>query len=87
MEKIVNRDYQLLSGYSMPVLGLGTWRLAGATCERIVSAAVELGYRLIDMNSRNGTYVNGVRILEHPLASFDEIQIGSTKIKFLIHVY
>ena len=45
---------------------------------------VGLGYRLIDLNSRNGTYVNGIRILEHPLGSFDEIQIGSTKIKFLI---
>lgn len=46
---------------------------------------VGMGYRLIDMNSRNGTYVNGMRILEHPLSSFDEIQIGSSKIKFLIH--
>jgi 2,5-diketo-D-gluconate reductase B len=52
--KIVNQNYQLLSGYSMPVLGLGTWRLAGATCERIVSAAVELGYRLIDTAERYG---------------------------------
>jgi pSer/pThr/pTyr-binding forkhead associated (FHA) protein/tetratricopeptide (TPR) repeat protein len=46
---------------------------------------VGMGYRLIDMNSRNGTYVNGMRVLEHPLASFDEIELGSTKIKFLIH--
>lgn len=46
---------------------------------------VGMGYRLIDMNSRNGTYVNGMRILEHPLNSFDEIQIGHSKIKFLIH--
>lgn len=46
---------------------------------------VGMGYRLIDLNSRNGTYVNGVRILEHPLNSFDEILIGNSRIKFLIH--
>ncbi len=46
---------------------------------------VGIGYRLIDLNSRNGTYVNGVRILEHPLSSFDEIQIGNSKIRFFIH--
>lgn len=43
------------------------------------------GYRLVDLNSRNGTFVNGMRVLEHPLTSFDTIQIGDTKIKFLIH--
>lgn len=48
-------------------------------------ARVGMGYRLVDMESRNGTFVNGMRVLEHPLASFDEIQIGSSKIKFLIH--
>lgn len=47
-------------------------------------ARVGNGYRLIDLSSRNGTFVNGVRVLEHPLVSFDEIQIGSTKIQFLI---
>lgn len=45
---------------------------------------VGAGYRLVDNNSRNGTYVNGMRILEHPLSSFDEVQIGRTKFKFLI---
>ena len=48
-------------------------------------ARVGMGYRLIDLNSRNGTYVNGMRVLEHPLNSFDEIQIGNSRIKFLIH--
>jgi diketogulonate reductase-like aldo/keto reductase len=32
----------------MPVLGLGTWELTGKTCEKIVSKALELGYRHID---------------------------------------
>ncbi len=43
-----------------------------------------LGYRVMDLNSRNGTYVNGMRILEHPLSSFDVIELGESKIKFLI---
>ena len=47
-------------------------------------ARMGMGYRLIDLESRNGTYVNGVRVLEHPLSSFDVIEIGRTKIKFLI---
>lgn len=47
-------------------------------------ARVGNGYRLIDLESRNGTYVNGVRILEHPLNSFDVIELGNTRIKFLI---
>lgn len=42
------------------------------------------GYRLIDLNSHNGTYVNGMRILEHPLASYDIIALGHSEIKFLI---
>src|SRR5690606_29659285 len=46
---------------------------------------VGMGYRLVDLDSRNGTFVNGMRVLEHPLASFDEIQIGASKIRFLVH--
>lgn len=45
---------------------------------------VGMGFRLIDLNSRNGTFVNGVRVLEHPLNSFDVIELGNTKMKFLI---
>lgn len=48
MDSIVNQSYELLSGYSMPVLGLGTWQLVGSTCERIVKTAIELGCRHID---------------------------------------
>ncbi len=45
---------------------------------------VGMGFRLIDLDSRNGTYVNGMRILEHPLTSFDQIELGKTKIQFLV---
>ena len=39
---------KLNSGYSMPVLGLGTWTLRDETCEAAVYTAIKCGYRLID---------------------------------------
>ncbi len=48
MQRIIDQDYELRSGYAMPVLGLGTWQLTGSACERIVHKAIELGYRHID---------------------------------------
>jgi diketogulonate reductase-like aldo/keto reductase len=48
MNSIMDQSYRLPSGYPMPVLGLGTWGLVGAACERIVSQALELGYRHLD---------------------------------------
>lgn len=35
-------------GARIPSLGLGTWRVLGATCARIVEQALRLGYRHID---------------------------------------
>lgn len=36
------------AGVSIPALGLGTWRLAGAACADIVARALGLGYRHLD---------------------------------------
>src|SRR5882724_1721937 len=36
------------NGARIPLLGLGTWDLRGATCARIVEQALRLGYRHID---------------------------------------
>lgn len=41
-------DVKLNSGYSMPVLGLGTWTLNDAQAESCVYHALKVGYRLID---------------------------------------
>ena len=35
-------------GAMVPALGLGTWQLNGAQCTRMVSAALDMGYRHID---------------------------------------
>ncbi len=36
------------------------------------------GWRLVDLDSRNGTFVNGERVQQVPLQSGDRIQIGTT---------
>ncbi len=58
--------------------------------DRVVSkahCAIELingRYSVYDTGSRNGTYVNGVRISSRrPLKDTDEIAIGSTRLKFI----
>lgn len=38
----------LNSGYTMPILGLGTYSLTGDTCKTAVLSALSQGYRLID---------------------------------------
>ncbi|MBL4845287.1 MAG: FHA domain-containing protein [Planctomycetes bacterium] len=40
------------------------------------------GYRISDLNSSNGTTVNGTRITSHQLVDGDEVQIGSTLMRF-----
>jgi len=37
-----------IQGVTMPALGMGTFQLAGAECERAVSRALEIGYRHLD---------------------------------------
>ena len=38
----------LISGHSMPLLGLGTWQLRGQACKKAIQMAYELGYRHFD---------------------------------------
>ena len=39
-------------------------------------------YRIVDLNSLNGTYVNGRRVREQPLKEGDVIRIGSSQFLF-----
>lgn len=39
---------QLLSGYDMPIVGLGTWQAKAEDIENVVTFALEIGYRHID---------------------------------------
>ncbi len=46
----------LASGYTVPYLGLGTWRLVGDDCARIVREALALGYNHIDTADMYGNH-------------------------------
>ena len=41
-------EVTLSDGGVMPMVGLGTWPMDDAECERVVAEAIDLGYRLID---------------------------------------
>lgn len=41
----------LNDGYDFPLLGLGTYKLQGEECKRVIRRAIELGYRHIDTAS------------------------------------
>ncbi|WP_227356839.1 aldo/keto reductase [Haladaptatus salinisoli] len=41
-------EYETIRGEQIPKIGLGTWRMEGATCRNAVSTALELGYRHVD---------------------------------------
>jgi len=40
------------------------------------------GYLLVDLNSTNGSRVNGARVASHDLQDGDEIMLGNTRIRF-----
>lgn len=45
----MNMPYkQLSSGIDVPILGLGTWQLQGATCVEVIKKAFAIGYRHFD---------------------------------------
>ena len=37
-----------VKGFSIPIVGLGTWELRGRDCARLTEQAIKLGYRHID---------------------------------------
>ena len=42
------KNIKLASGHEIPIFGLGTWKLNGSLCERVVKIAIDLGYTHID---------------------------------------
>jgi len=55
-------------------------RKASAAHCRIERGA--LGFEVFDLESQNGTYVNGLRVRKHPLRPGDLLQVGETKLRF-----
>ena len=57
-------EFQMIKGEKVPSLGLGTWRLSGEECVRVVECALALGYRHIDtaqMYANEGEVGRGLR--------------------------
>ncbi len=51
-------------------------------------AAIEVdhrGYRVVDTESKNGVYVNNIRVIDAFLSDGDVIQIGSVRLLFRLH--
>lgn len=48
----------------------------------LIIEPTEVGYRIRDLKSHNGTYLNGDRISEEPLRSWDTARLGRTLIFF-----
>ncbi len=65
----------LNDGTTIPQLGLGTYRLDADTAERVVSEALELGYRHIDTASLYGNEVGVGRAIASSGLSRDEIYV------------
>ncbi len=42
------QEHELLTGGTMPGIGLGTWKMDDDIAERAVTSAVQVGYRMID---------------------------------------
>jgi 2,5-diketo-D-gluconate reductase B len=47
-EQLSTKRYTLSDGTTIPLVGLGTYRLTGVECEKIVRLALDIGYRHID---------------------------------------
>ncbi len=45
---MVNETVKLASGFSMPLVGFGLWKVDQKTTADIVYAAIQTGYRLFD---------------------------------------
>ena len=70
-----SKTVKLNSGYKMPVIGLGTYRLTGNICMEAVKAALKCGYRLIDTASFYENEVNIGKAVENSEISRDKIFI------------
>lgn len=76
-----------VGGKSVQILGRGAstditiWDIRSSRAHCRIDRLPD-GFRISDLNSSNGTTVNGKRITSHQLIEGDEIQIGSTVLRF-----
>ena len=85
-----------LKGKSFDVTGIGTYTIGRKDCDIILDdervsrkhASVviirEAQYAVQDLASRNGTFVNGVRLTRRNLQHNDLVRIGNTTLRFTV---
>ncbi len=83
-------------GRSFDITGIGTYTIGRKDCDVVLDddkisrkhASIviirENQYAVTDLASRNGTYVNGVRLTRRNLQHNDLIRVGSTTLRFTV---
>ncbi len=71
---MVARTIELPSGFSIPTLGLGTWRLLEEEGLRAISAALAMGYRHID----TAEMYNNQEIVGRAIAGYERAELFIT---------
>ena len=76
----LRRDVTILGRQQADVLIADT-EISSTHCQ---IQRIQGAYHLFDMNSTNGTFVNGAKVIKHMLHHGDVITIGKTEIEFLL---
>ncbi len=83
-------------GQSFDITGLGTYTIGRSGCDIVLEderisrkhASIiiirESQYAVTDLASKNGTYVNGVRLTRRNLQHNDLIRVGNTTLRFTV---
>ncbi|MBL8785549.1 MAG: sigma 54-interacting transcriptional regulator [Deltaproteobacteria bacterium] len=78
----LGRRAALLLGRDEPLFPGGALRDPRMSGRHAALAAASGGWTLVDRGSKNGTFVNGKRVVEHALAPGDLLRVGSTFLVF-----
>ena len=79
-------EYVTAAGFRMPAIGLGTWELTGQDCVTAVSAALDLGYTLIDTAQAYGNEAEIGAAIAQSEADRDDLLL-TTKVANRNHAY
>ncbi|SIR84089.1 Aldo/keto reductase [Haladaptatus litoreus] len=66
-------EYETIQDTDIPKIGLGTWRMEGATCRNAVATALDLGYRHIDTAQAYGNERQVGQAIRNSDVSRDEV--------------
>ena len=85
-----------MKGRSFDVTGIGTYTIGRKECDIVLEdekvsrkhasiVIIQQGkYAVQDLASRNGTFVNGVRLTRRDLRHNDLIRVGNTTVRFTV---